>query len=176
MKNNQGFTLIELLTVVLIIGILTAIGLPQYGKVIERSQVAEAEAMLRTIYDSSERLASEFGYKNYEQLVQFKGEDGYSFDRLDMFGVDVSGKSNLPAGCGYAGGDKTILACSRFSYKIAVDGFVAAKKIHGRNYIDTYILLHRDSMRMFCQPSPTDKNAEACDIYNLPVKKAEISF
>lgn len=171
MKNKQGFTLIELLTVVLIIGILTAVGLPQYGKVVERSYVAEAEAMLRTIYDSSERLAGEFGYRSYAQLVSFKGEDGYSFARMDMFD-----KENLPVGCHLdVDGGKT-LTCARFAYKVLVGGFVAAKKIGGRNYLGTYILLHRDTMRLYCQPASDDKEAEACDIYNLPVKEAGIAF
>ncbi len=171
MKNKQGFTLIELLTVVLIIGILTAVGLPQYGKVVERGYVAEAEAMLRTIYDSSERLAGEFGYKSYDQLVSFKGEDEYSFARLDMFD-----KENLPAGCNLEEDGGKTLTCARFAYKISLDEFVVAKKIGGRNYKDTYILLHRDTMRLFCQPAPDDKYAEACDIYNLPVKEAGIAF
>ena len=37
---TQGFTLVELLVVVLIIGILVSIGLPQYAVVVEKSRVA----------------------------------------------------------------------------------------------------------------------------------------
>jgi type IV pilus assembly protein PilE len=41
MKNHSGFTLMEVLVVVLIIGILSSIALPQYQKAVMRSRFAQ---------------------------------------------------------------------------------------------------------------------------------------
>lgn len=59
--NDGAFTLIEILVVVLIIGILAAIALPQYQRAVLKARVVEVEINLRAMYQSIERYYLENG-------------------------------------------------------------------------------------------------------------------
>ncbi len=51
---KKGFTLIELLVVVLIVGILSAVALPQYTTAVEKARATEAISMIRSIRDAQQ--------------------------------------------------------------------------------------------------------------------------
>ncbi len=53
-EKNAGFTLIELLVVVLIIGILSAIALPQYTKAVKRTRAAEVKMLIKKLGEAEE--------------------------------------------------------------------------------------------------------------------------
>lgn len=58
---KNGFTLIEMLIVVLIIGTLTAIAVPQYFKIVERNKAGEALNLFSALKGAQDRHKAKYG-------------------------------------------------------------------------------------------------------------------
>jgi len=65
---RKGFTLLEMMIVVLIIGILSAIAIPLYMKVVERSRTTEALTIIRTLAESVQRAAKLRGNVTWDNI------------------------------------------------------------------------------------------------------------
>lgn len=59
--RKQGFTLLELLIVVIIIGVMISIGLPQYFRAVERGRSSEALTVVGVLRGSQVRYYAEHG-------------------------------------------------------------------------------------------------------------------
>ena len=81
---KKAFTLIELLVVVLIIGILSAVALPQYQKAVHKSRMAEAYPILKAMWTACELDVLERGAKISDGCFA-------SFDTAD---IDLPNTSN----------------------------------------------------------------------------------
>ena len=78
---KKGFTLIELLVVVLIIGILSAVALPQYTKAVEKSRLSEAQTNISSLEKAVD-------------MYNMAGGDTSERDLIPLLDVDFS---HLPA-------------------------------------------------------------------------------
>jgi len=56
---KKGFTLLELIVVVIIIGILASLGLPQFFKTVEKGRAAEGTSLLGTLRSAQIRYYGE---------------------------------------------------------------------------------------------------------------------
>ena len=84
---QKAFTLIELLVVVLIIGILSAVALPQYTKAVEKSRMAEAVQMAASIRTGVDSYILANGVSDVELVGDGSAENGQS----GLLDIDVEG-------------------------------------------------------------------------------------
>ena len=147
-NGNKGFTLLELLVVVLIIGILAAIALPQYQMAVGKARFATVKDNARVIKSALDRyyLADNNFTRNFEALD------------IDLSGTISNDKStiNLKDGCScFIGGDS--IFCGRNIFK------------KGMQYVVEYKYLTKN--KVYCMPGSTDTNDKANRLCRLETQK-----
>ena len=130
MKKKKGFTLLELLVVVLIIGILAAIALPQYQAVVGRARFSTLKNFTRSVQQSADRYY--LAYNAYP--LAMSGLD-----------IDLNIETDAVRNWGYEFTTKEGITCT--IWKDPPDEgrqpYVACwKKIFGK---DTYYYVNRDT-------------------------------
>lgn len=105
LKNEQGFTLVELMVVVAIIGILSAIAVPNFKKYQAKSKQSEAKIQLASLY--SAEVGTSADYDTYATCLP---EMGYEQAPRGYYIVGFNAGYNAStqfAGC-TAGGAATV--------------------------------------------------------------------
>lgn len=144
--NNRGFTLLELLVVVLLVGILGAIALPQYFNVVERQRAMEAMGILAAIEKA--------------QVRYYAVNDAYS---TDFSNIDFDLRSNK------GNGNENVTGSSfdteYFTYTLSSDK-VEAKRVNNNFTITTTYAAGDDGVTETCCTATGDRT-DICEIINI---------
>ena len=93
-RGSRGFTLIELLIVVIVIGILATLALPQFSKAMERARQAEARNVLGALLQAEKIYYAErnaYTASLGDLLVSIPDNDDRFFD----YAATTTGTNNL---------------------------------------------------------------------------------
>lgn len=99
MINKKGFTLTELLAVVVIIGVLASMAIPQYRRLLERTKAVEAITNIRDIEASFQRLMlaretlNSITFKDFDMEILGNQATGETYSS-DDFTYTLSGNHN----------------------------------------------------------------------------------
>jgi type IV pilus assembly protein PilA len=73
LRRQDGFTLVELMVVVAIIGLLSAVAIPNFQKYQARSKTSEAKLQLAAVYTAEQSFYSD--YNVYHNCLRYMGYD-----------------------------------------------------------------------------------------------------
>ena len=144
--NNRGFTLLVLLVVVLLVGILGAIALPQYFNVVERQRAMEAMGILAAIEKA--------------QVRYYAINDAYS---TDFSNIDFDLRSNKGNSNDNVTGNN--FETEYFKYTLSSDK-VEAERVNNNFTITTTYAVGDDGVTETCCTATGDRT-DICEIINI---------
>ena len=118
MKKKKGFTLIEMLVVVLIIGILAGIALPQYQMAVTKAKVASILPLMRRFKDALQEYKLQHGdYEVYDEdtLGVNWPSDWRSLDGSELCGNFSECKNDYWSDCMYNEGGTGQVYCAHYT-------------------------------------------------------------
>lgn len=86
LSKAKGFTLIELLVVIVIVGVLSAVAIPQFLNQVRRSRTAEAQAALTAVGRASEVYRLDFSqYPDHYTTIKYGCPTDYCGAKKDKY-------------------------------------------------------------------------------------------
>ena len=133
LKRPDGFTLVELMVVVAIIGLLSAVAIPNFQKYQARAKTAEAKLQLSAIYTAEVSFFSDFNmyhgclhYMGYDPVNEINSryyvtgfETMPTFDATALSNASNSGLMTGATGCNTGAGFSHFLAGKRIVANVA---------------------------------------------------------
>ena len=163
-KNKQfkkGFTLIEMLVVVLIIGILAGIALPQYTNAVEKSKASEALIILKSLRDHQALCYIQKG-ENASECANLSSDENI-FTYANILEINADPECEDPV-CGYAtndftySGDAEAIYANRRTY--ATKYYLTTTALQGHIYSNKIICFNESSTKNYCKMIGFTKEGE----------------
>jgi type IV pilus assembly protein PilA len=163
LKRQSGFTLVELMVVVAIIGLLSAVAVPNFQKYQAKAKVSEAKLQLSAIYTAEVSFFSDFSI--YAGCLSYMGYDPTNESKSRYyttgFNTNVAPAPSAAVNASISGLVLAAAGCSTGAASAAQHFFPAEKRIIGQSPAATKVELDSPLATLGNQDTSTDLTFKA---------------